>query len=108
MRHDLRQKRSVAALARLKSSFSSRRRHTIWTGDWSSDLCSSDLVGALLGDQRDHLADLAVVDRVLDAVGDQRVRLADVEADVEHQPLADLALRGRDAVVRVEDRKSVA
>src|SRR6266581_5866203 len=23
--------------------FSSRRRHTIWTGDWSSDVCSSDL-----------------------------------------------------------------
>src|SRR6266487_5156961 len=27
--------------------FSSRRRHTRWTGDWSSDVCSSDLaVGA--------------------------------------------------------------
>src|SRR5690348_11495283 len=24
---------------------SSRRRHTRWTGDWSSDVCSSDLVG---------------------------------------------------------------
>src|SRR6266487_5619083 len=24
--------------------FSSRRRHTIWTGDWSSDVCSSDLL----------------------------------------------------------------
>src|SRR5690348_1133194 len=24
--------------------FSSRRRHTSWTGDWSSDVCSSDLV----------------------------------------------------------------
>src|SRR5438876_8478079 len=23
--------------------FSSRRRHTIWTSDWSSDVCSSDL-----------------------------------------------------------------
>src|SRR6266487_658364 len=26
--------------------FSSRRRHTRWTGDWSSDVCSSDLDGA--------------------------------------------------------------
>src|SRR5690348_18312715 len=26
--------------------FSSRRRHTRWTGDWSSDVCSSDLVAA--------------------------------------------------------------
>src|SRR5690348_18076762 len=28
--------------------FSSRRRHTRWTGDWSSDVCSSDL--ALVSD----------------------------------------------------------
>src|SRR5690348_17673842 len=26
--------------------FSSRRRHTRWTGDWSSDVCSSDLTVA--------------------------------------------------------------
>src|SRR5438876_4482605 len=25
--------------------FSSRRRHTRWTGEWSSDVCSSDLNG---------------------------------------------------------------
>src|SRR6266487_6615876 len=29
--------------------FSSRRRHTRWTGDWSSDVCSSDLTAAKLG-----------------------------------------------------------
>src|SRR5438876_7599244 len=28
--------------------FSSRRRHTMWTGDWSSDVCSSDLAGVFL------------------------------------------------------------
>src|SRR5690348_17729125 len=27
--------------------FSSRRRHTRWTGDWSSDVCSSDLASRL-------------------------------------------------------------
>src|SRR5690348_17894526 len=27
--------------------FSSRRRHTRWTGDWSSDVCSSDLTSSL-------------------------------------------------------------
>src|SRR5690348_18025218 len=27
--------------------FSSRRRHTSWTGDWSSDVCSSDLYDAV-------------------------------------------------------------
>src|SRR6266850_806833 len=31
-----------------KFFFSSRRRHTILQGDWSSDVCSSDLQGALL------------------------------------------------------------
>src|SRR5690348_18457141 len=49
--------------------FSSRRRHTRWTGDWSSDVCSSDLpvlddvaeyVVAGFGPQLvDALADLA-------------------------------------------------
>src|SRR6266568_6729789 len=29
--------------------FSSRRRHTRWNCDWSSDVCSSDLRGAELG-----------------------------------------------------------
>src|SRR5207253_6795217 len=28
--------------------FSSRRRHTRWPRDWSSDVCSSDLTGAAL------------------------------------------------------------
>jgi hypothetical protein len=59
-------------------------------------------VRALLGDQRDELADLGVVDRVLDRVGRRRVGLADVEAQVEHEPLADLALGVADAVVRVQ------
>src|SRR5689334_23944955 len=30
--------------------FSSRRRHTRWNCDWSSDVCSSDLHGAIIGD----------------------------------------------------------
>src|SRR5437763_16527377 len=29
--------------------FSSRRRHTIYIGDWSSDVCSSDLAGSCRG-----------------------------------------------------------
>src|SRR6266487_6371117 len=32
--------------------FSSRRRHTRWTGDWSSDVCSSDLAGFILGEDQ--------------------------------------------------------
>src|SRR5690348_14817320 len=33
----------VCCLSFLFFFFSSRRRHTRWTGDWSSDVCSSDL-----------------------------------------------------------------
>ena len=57
---------------------------------------------ALLGDQRHELADLGVVDGVLDRVGDGGVGGADVQAQVEHQPLAHLALGLADAVVGVE------
>src|SRR5450755_1153110 len=38
--------------------FSSRRRHTRWTGDWSSDVCSSDLV---FGAKRDLTIETAIV-----------------------------------------------
>src|SRR5438876_2435439 len=42
--------------------FSSRRRHTRWTGDWSSDVCSSDLPF-----ERGHTALLVVDMQYLDA-----------------------------------------
>src|SRR5438309_8387302 len=32
--------------------FSSRRRHTRWNCDWSSDVCSSDLIAAIGGQRR--------------------------------------------------------
>src|SRR6266568_7045404 len=47
--------------------FSSRRRHTIWNCDWSSDVCSSDLAAA-----RDHGRTLRLADEpgdALDGVG---------------------------------------
>src|SRR5207253_4191261 len=43
--------------------FSSRRRHTRWPRDWSSDVCSSDLLGD------DFIPWLAKVDRQLGVVG---------------------------------------
>src|SRR6266487_3650880 len=36
--------------------FSSRRRNTRWTGDWSSDVCSSDLTAVL---ELDFMLDVA-------------------------------------------------
>src|SRR6266481_9502207 len=38
--------RSMAGRSYSRFFFSSRRRHTRWNCDWSSDVCSSDLVRA--------------------------------------------------------------
>src|SRR6266487_1186800 len=63
--------------------FSSRRRHTRWTGDWSSDVCSSDLL--LLG-QAD-----------LDTDGGARAILGQLPDDLD---VGDLA-GDRDPLVRL-------
>src|SRR6266481_4641219 len=61
--------------------FSSRRRHTIWNCDWSSDVCSSDLLeelveadGALVRDveDRDGPAPLEEIRGVADLLGERR------------------------------------
>src|SRR5438309_11688279 len=39
--------------------FSSRRRHTRWNCDWSSDVCSSDLVFEMTGAGLEPVADPA-------------------------------------------------
>src|SRR5207253_4644554 len=42
--------------------FSSRRRHTRWPRDWSSDVCSSDLFALMLDAQgRSHPTNLLIV-----------------------------------------------
>src|SRR5579863_2715576 len=52
--------------------FSSRRRHTRWTGDWSSDVCSSDLTsphGIATGDfNHDGKQDVVVANQDQDSV----------------------------------------
>src|SRR5690606_40397719 len=39
----------VNSCCRLLFFFSSRRRHTIFSRDWSSDVCSSDLFAVVVG-----------------------------------------------------------
>src|SRR5256885_5686392 len=59
--------------------FSSRRRHTRLQGDWSSDVCSSDLVGDLprIGELRsDFLIPIEFGDRGLIADRNQQLFLA--------------------------------
>src|SRR5438876_2589826 len=45
--------------------FSSRRRHTRWTGDWSSDVCSSDLGRIYKSDKTQRPLQLARIDSIL-------------------------------------------
>src|SRR5688500_19217001 len=50
--------------------FSSRRRHTRLQGDWSSDVCSSDLVELLLGQlnaRRRHQLEICAIPHEFDA-----------------------------------------
>src|SRR6266487_6508092 len=56
--------------------FSSRRRHTRWTGDWSSDVCSSDLFDAMSDEEAlAKVDDIGVIARV---TPEHKVRLVDI------------------------------
>src|SRR6266481_9008481 len=56
--------------------FSSRRRHTRWNCDWSSDVCSSDLV-----DEVDH--HLGAAPAIERTGGRERARMIIEEADLD-------------------------
>src|SRR6266581_7908831 len=100
--------------------FSSRRRHTRWTGDWSSDVCSSDLRSERMpgSDEQaavtaEHQRDAGCVELIADArgqppgvvddralvarSGDARLRVIDVTAG-EHDPGVDGAASGKAVV----------
>src|SRR6266487_6356171 len=82
--------------------FSSRRRHTRWTGDWSSDVCSSDLGKTAVGLHRVAYLLYAYPDRMLRGgvlvIGPNRAFLSYIrnvlpalgEADVIQQTIPDL------------------
>src|SRR4051794_41706389 len=66
--------------------FSSRRRHTRWTGDWSSDVCSSDLLvdrrGGRQGEHRLALLGSAGLAQDRDHVRDPRGQVRSEERRV--------------------------
>src|ERR1022692_3805228 len=75
--------------------FSSRRRHTRLQGDWSSDVCSSDL-GGPFADPQGLLQRAAVdgVDRKRLQGGDARGEAVDVSRDGRHRNLRATAGQG--------------
>src|SRR5208337_5171809 len=74
--------------------FSSRRRHTRYIGDWSSDVCSSDLVGA--GDHKTRAE--------ADQLALQRDIVADA-ADAQHLAVCPAGLR--DALIGLAQTRVV-
>src|SRR5207253_4763687 len=81
---------------------SSRRRHTSWPRDWSSDLCSSDLAGRLHCDPSnvtylgDRLEERGLIRRRIDP-SDRRVRMVS---------LTSAGLRTRNKIVRAATTQS--
>src|SRR5256885_2494777 len=53
---ELRRRLRTALVCMFFFFFSSRRRHTRLQGDWSSDVCSSDLGGAAVGERYEQLS----------------------------------------------------
>src|SRR5207253_3778827 len=70
--------------------FSSRRRHTRWPRDWSSDVCSSDLIGHPLGGE---IGQPCLVGRTVQDLTIERV---------DH---VSLAFQARQDAVRSEERR---
>src|SRR6266568_7260167 len=64
--------------------FSSRRRHTSWNCDWSSDVCSSDL-GGLIGDAPPHPVEQQRQRHVVRR-GELRHELPELEHEAERRP----------------------
>src|SRR5688500_19449409 len=87
--------------------FSSRRRHTSLQGEWSSDVCSSDLVLKLAGN-----ASAEAADEALQRVGLEPNRFgarlpAELSGGQRQRVALARAFAARQQVVLLEDRKSV-
>src|SRR5690606_39377268 len=89
--------------------FSSRRRHTSFSRDWSSDVCSSDLVEAAgLGDLVLEFLDAFVVE-LLDAAAldaDQVIVVPVAEDVLVHDLAGDRLERVDEAALRSEEHTS--
>src|SRR5688500_20227586 len=76
--------------------FSSRRRHTRLQGDWSSDVCSSDLPDHVEAEERDAV----LVEQLVDQVGHQ-VAAPGPAADLAQALLVDVQDHDRSEERRV-------
>src|SRR5689334_24822393 len=101
--------------------FSSRRRHTRWNCDWSSDVCSSDLAGPVQG-VRDHASTGRVVwvkvstdqNHAIELLKarpevsaaeaeDGHVKITLVNHDTDHSIVADTLVRGGARLIELRE-----
>src|SRR6266498_1722176 len=83
---------STAAVVGLSFFFSSRRRHTSFGRDWSSDVCSSDLSLHIAGKLSGTIESARTAARML---GDDRVRTIDSESASVAIAMLGLAIQRR-------------
>src|SRR5690348_18216620 len=81
--------------------FSSRRRHTRWTGDWSSDVCSSDLLTAQQPHNNVVRVSLQALAAVLGGCQSLHTNSWDEALSLPSEEAARLALRTRSEERRV-------
>src|SRR5207302_4679784 len=83
--------------------FSSRRRHTIFSRDWSSDVCSSDLIAGWMNRHQQAVIEyLMEENRVLrEQIGRRRMRFD----DDQRRRLAAKAKRLGRKLLRSEERR---
>src|SRR6266568_8133122 len=95
--------------------FSSRRRHTRWNCDWSSDVCSSDLLGAGTADGRVALQQVRFRPRYAEQkLVDLEIEVRDrgvVEIDPGKRPIREVSYaehEGRKAVAALVSDDEIA
>src|SRR5690606_41066821 len=89
-----------------------RRRHTRFSRDWSSDVCSSDLARVLPADHRIEIIAAIIVTHPLPvrALDDERCIFVSHDADIERRLPSAIAQReawpfGDEAAARSEERR---
>src|SRR5690625_6513128 len=86
--------------------FSSRRRHTRWPRDWSSDVCSSDLVLGAIVDADEALlidrGDVAGAQPAVDELGCRELRCVRIARGHLGAEIGRASCRERGAIAVVE------
>src|SRR5260370_10152450 len=99
--------RMCASISDLCFFFSSRRRHTRFKCDWSSDVCSSDLLQAKLQDVFHQLRGEGKITPEALQAAMRQIRLVLLEADVQIRVVKPFVERVRERALGAEVMESL-